>query len=84
MYKEDVARTMFLHGAEELDNNLGAWSDQNLALSSFFGVVDALQRIVEDRCLDHIDGKRSTSLDRKARFSGRRTQGLEVSTNEPY
>jgi len=82
MYKEDVARTMFLHGAEELDNDLGAWSDQNLALSSFFGVVDALQRIVEDRCFDHLDGKRSTSLDRKARFSGRRAQGLEVSTNE--
>ena len=48
MYEEDVARTMFLHGAEELDNDLGAWSDQNLALSSFFSVVDALQRIVED------------------------------------
>jgi hypothetical protein len=75
---------MSLHGAEELDNNLGAWPDQNLALSSFFSVVDALQRIVEDRCLDHIDGKRSTSLDWKARFSGRQVQGLEVSTNERY
>jgi hypothetical protein len=75
---------MSLHGAEELDNNLGAWPDQNLALSSFFSVVDAFQRIVEDRCLDHIDGKRSTSLDWKARFSGRRVQGLEVSTNERY
>jgi hypothetical protein len=75
---------MSLHGAEELDNNLGAWPDQNLALSSLFSVVDALQRIVENRCLDHIDGKRSTSLGRKARFSGRRAQGLEVSTHERY
>ena len=81
MYK-DAARTMSLHGAEELDNNLGAWPDQNLTLSSFFSVVDALQRIVENRCLDHIDDKRSTSLDQKARFSGRRAQGLEVSTYE--
>ena len=84
MQEEDAARTMSLHGAEELDNNLGAWPDQNLALSSLFSVVDALQRIVENRCLDHIDGKRSTSLDRKARFSGRRAQGLEVSTHERY
>jgi hypothetical protein len=72
MQEEDAARTMSLHGAEELDNNLGAWPDQNLALSSLFSVVDALQRIVENRCLDHIDGKRSTA------------QGLEVSTHERY
>jgi hypothetical protein len=55
--RKDVARTMFLHGAEELDNNFGARPYQNLAFSSLFGVVDALQRIVEDRCLDHVDGK---------------------------
>lgn len=44
---------MLLHDTEELDNNLGAWSNKDLALSSFLGVVDALQGIVEDGGLDH-------------------------------
>jgi hypothetical protein len=74
-------RTVFLHGAEEFDDNLRAWSDQNLALSSLFGVVDALQRIVEDGCLDHDGGRgsESTSLSRKVRFSSQEAQRLEVS-----
>ena len=79
MYEEDVARTMFLHGAEELDNDLGAWSDQNLALSSLFGVVDVLQGIVEDGCFDHGGDRESTGLSRKWRFSSRKVGGLEVS-----
>jgi hypothetical protein len=41
-------RTMLLHNGEEFDNDLGAWSDQNLTLSGFLGVVDGIQRIVED------------------------------------
>lgn len=45
---------MFLHNAQELDNNLRARSDQHLALSGFFGIVNAFQRIVEDRGFDHI------------------------------
>jgi len=42
----DVA--VLLHDMEELDNDLRARSNEDLALSSFFGVADALQRIVED------------------------------------
>jgi len=39
---------MLLHNAEELDNNLGAGSDQDLTLSGLLGVVDGVERIVED------------------------------------
>jgi hypothetical protein len=47
---------VFLHNAEELDDDLGARSDENLTLSRLLGVVDALQRIVEDTCSNHIAG----------------------------
>jgi hypothetical protein len=57
MLKEVSQHTVFLHGLKELDNNLGAWSDQNLALSRFLGIIDAFQRIVEDGSFDH-DGVR--------------------------
>lgn len=77
-------RTVLLHGLEKFNNDLGAWSDQNLTLSSLFGVVHALQRIVEDGSLDH-DGSRgrgSTSLSLTMRFSSQEVQGLEVSMDE--
>ena len=45
---------MFLHDAQELDNDLGAGSDQDLTLAGLFGVVDGVERIVEDARLDHV------------------------------
>jgi len=42
----DIA--VLLHDAEELNDDLGAWSDENLALSRLLGVVDGIERIVED------------------------------------
>lgn len=39
---------MLLHDAEELDNDLGGRADQDLSLSRLFGVVDGIERIVED------------------------------------
>lgn len=47
---------MLLHDAQELDNDLGARSDQNLALAGFLGVVDGVKGIVEYTCLDHSGG----------------------------
>ena len=41
-------RTVLLHHAEKLDNNLGAWSDENLALSSLLSIVYGVERIVKD------------------------------------
>lgn len=47
---------MLLHDAQHLDDHFRARSDQHLALPSFLGVVDAFQRIVENRCFDHGGG----------------------------
>ena len=47
---------MFLHDAQELDDDLGAWADEDLALASFLGVVDSVERVIEDAGLDHDSG----------------------------
>jgi hypothetical protein len=65
---------VLLHNAEELDNDLGAGSDQNLTLARLLGVVDGVERIVEDGGLDHFDGRR---------FSNR-GMGSEVSAHTIY
>ena len=39
--------TVLLHDSEELNDDLGAWSDQDLSLVSLFGVGDALKAIRE-------------------------------------
>jgi len=39
---------VLLHDTEELDNDLGARSNQNLTLSGLLGVVDGVERIIED------------------------------------
>lgn len=47
---------MALHNGQELDDDLGRWADQDLALASLLGVVDSIQAIVENGCLDHFGG----------------------------
>ena len=51
-----IVRTVLLHDAEELDNDLGGRTDQDLALASLLGVVDGVKRIVKDGGLDHFGG----------------------------
>lgn len=51
-------RTVLLHDSEELDDDLGRRPDQDLALASLLGVVHGVERIVEDRGLDHFGGWR--------------------------
>ena len=63
-----ISRTVLLHDAQELDDDLGARSDQNLALSGLLGVVDAVERIVENTGSDHLCG----CCRRDLRFSRRR------------
>lgn len=48
--------TVLLHDLQELDNDLGGRSDQDLALAGLLGVVDALESIVENGSADHLDG----------------------------
>ena len=43
-----LLHTVLLHDAEELDDDLGARSDEDLSLSGLLGVVDGVERIVED------------------------------------
>lgn len=54
--EKKIKPTVLLHDAEELDNDLGARSDQDLALTGLLGVVDGVERIVEDGSSDHFDG----------------------------
>ena len=52
----DMRHTVLLHNLQELDDNLGARADHDLALAGLLGVVDGVERIVEDGCLDHVGG----------------------------
>lgn len=45
--------TVLLHDVEELDDDLGARPDHNLALAGLLGVVHAVESIVEDGGADH-------------------------------
>jgi hypothetical protein len=46
---------VLLHDLEELNDDLGARSDEDLSLSGLLGVVDVLQSIVENGSSDHFD-----------------------------
>ena len=47
---------MALHDLEELDDDLGGRSDQDLALAGLLGVVDVVGSIVEDGSANHFGG----------------------------
>lgn len=47
---------MLLHDLQELDNDLGRRSDQDLALAGLLGIVDALESVVENGGADHLGG----------------------------
>lgn len=63
-YNSIIKRTVALHDLEELDNDLGARSDQDLALAGLLGIVDGVEGVVENGSADHFGG-----IDR--RFSSR-------------
>jgi hypothetical protein len=60
--------TVLLHDAEELDDNLGGRTDENLSLSGFLGVVDGVERIVKDGCFDHFGGWRFSNQKLEMRY----------------
>jgi hypothetical protein len=59
---------VLLHDAQELDNDLGGRSDQNLALAGLLGVVDGLKRIIENGSLDHFGGWRFSNRRLEVRY----------------
>lgn len=60
----EIKRTVLLHDSQELDNNLGGRSDQDLALASLLGIVHRIESVVENGSANHFGGL-------KARFSNR-------------
>lgn len=70
MGKGFVAHTVTLHNLEELNDDLGGRSDQDLALASLLGVVDGVERIVENGSADHFGGvlRRFSSRDGEMRY----------------
>lgn len=46
--------TVLLHDGQELDDDLGGRTDENLSLTTAFSVVDAVQAIVQDGDSDHV------------------------------
>lgn len=61
---------MLLHASEELDDDLGGRTDHHLALASLLGVVDGVERIVEDGSADHFDGIEILKSSDRTRSSG--------------
>ena len=57
---------MLLHDVQELDNDLGRRTDQNLTATRLLGIVHGVERIVEDGSADHFDG-----VFEESRFSNR-------------
>jgi hypothetical protein len=45
-----------LHDSQELGDDLGAGSDEDLALAGLLGVVDRVKSVVENGSLDHLGG----------------------------
>ena len=54
--KEACRRTMLLHNRQEFHDNFRARPYKDLTLAGFLGVVDGIERIVEDAGLDHLGG----------------------------
>lgn len=50
--------TVLLHDLEELDDDLGGGADQDLTLSTLFGVINALKSIVQHADTDHLFSER--------------------------
>lgn len=53
---------MLLHHSQELDDDLGRRADENLALARLLGVVDGVERIVENGGLNHFGDVRRFSM----------------------
>ena len=67
---EEVRRTVTLHDGQELDDDLGGRADHDLALAGLLGVVDGVERIVEDGSLDHFEGLAMEILKRRVAAVG--------------
>jgi len=72
--------TVLLHDAQELDDDLGAGTNEDLALAALLGVVDGIERIVKDGSLDHFDGL-AEILKRRVAVRGIYSEGKNMSAS---
>jgi hypothetical protein len=54
--------TVLLHNRQELNDNLGRRTDENLSLTTAFSVVDVVQTIVQDGDSDHFKSSINNEL----------------------
>lgn len=54
--KRKSVLTVLLHNGQNLDDDLGGRSDQDLSLSSSLGVDDVVQAVVKNGDSDHFEG----------------------------
>ena len=47
---------MLLHAMKKFHNHFGAWPNKHLPFASLFGVVDGVERIVQNAGFDHDPG----------------------------
>lgn len=65
---------MLLHDGQELDDDLGRRTDEDLSLSTLFGVVDVVKTIVQDGNSDHF---RKSKGNRRQQMVKRQNSGNE-------
>lgn len=51
-----TVRTVLLHDSQELDDDLGARSDEDLSLSGLLGIVERVESVVQNGSLNHFGG----------------------------
>lgn len=61
---------VLLHDVQELDDDLGGRTDEDLALAGLLGIVDGVQAIIEDGGLDHCGGCGVVAIVKKNRVLG--------------
>lgn len=66
---KETLHTMLHHDSKELHDNLRAGPDENLAFSSLFGIVDALQSVGQNVHANHLDGNLSENFRTVRRYS---------------
>lgn len=50
---KSLVDTVLLHDSQELDDDLGAGADEDLALATLLGIVNALKSIVQHADTNH-------------------------------
>lgn len=75
--------TVLLHDGQDLNDDLGGRSDQDLSLSSSFGVDDVVQAVVKDGDSDHFDGLSEKRIC-KYWYCGNLNVSTSVSRSHPF